>query len=183
MKYVFTIILMLLLSASIGAANISATKNDVEFCYQVAKNNSLDLKIERNADIELPLSEIEKYTICEDKWHPQIDLDEVYEVAFPKEWNCTTLEPLWYIKTCEELQNFFRNKEKTTLPKNVSHNCKISEERIDGRELKGRFILEIRKKPMRSAGETHSYKFTKIFNVKISGRCSDKTFNSKKDKE
>lgn len=69
--------------------------------------------------------------------------------------NCTTLEPLWYIKTCEELQIFFRNKEKTTLPKNVSHNCQISEELIDGRELKGRFILEIRKKPMRSAGETH----------------------------
>lgn len=53
MKYVFTIILMLLLSASIGAANISATKNEVEFCYQVAKNNSLDLKIERSAIIEL----------------------------------------------------------------------------------------------------------------------------------
>lgn len=171
-KKTFATIMILLSSTSIAAANASADENMAELCFQTAKDNSLDLKIKRNVNIKLPLPEIEKYTVCEDKWHPQIDLDEVYEIDFPKEWNCNTLMPLWYIKTCDELQVFFKNKT-TVLPQNVSHNCVISEKQIDGRELKGRLVLEIRKKPMWPPSETHSYKFTKIIRLKINGRCSD----------
>ena len=182
-KNVSTIILICFFSASVGAAKISAVENTAEFCYHIAKDNSLDLKIKHNVDIELPLSEIAKHTECEDKWNPQIDLYEIYEVDFPEEWNCTTLVPLWYVKTCEEVQDFFKNKKKSHLTKGVSHNCTTSEKQIDGRELEGRFILEITKHPKWSFKETHTYKFKKNFNVKISGQCSDKTFNSENDEE
>ena len=86
MKYFYAILFFIVLSYA---------ENIAEFCFQPAKDASLDLKIKHNVDIELPLSEIAKYTICEDKWHPQVDLDVNYEIDFPKEWNCNTLVPLW----------------------------------------------------------------------------------------
>lgn len=179
MKNISITILMFFLFVGSGITNLFASENIAEFCFQPAKDASLDLKIKHNVDIELPLSKIAKYTICEDKWHPQVDLDVNYEIDFPKEWNCNTLVPLWYIKTCEELQDYFENKKTIKLSEKVSHNCEIGEELINGSELKGRFILEIRKNPMRSSGEKHSYKFTKTLNIKIIGRCFDKTLDSK----
>ena len=176
-KTFIVFLMMFLMPASIWAVSWAQTlssKEDIaEFCFQVAKDGSLDLKIKRNIDIELPLLEIDQFVVCEDKWHPQMDLDEVYEVDFPKEWNCNTLVPLWYIKTCKELQDYFSNKKITKLSQNVSHNCEISEKQIDGRMLEARFILEIKKNPVRTFSEIHSYKFEKLFRAKVSGRCSD----------
>lgn len=175
---IFIVFLMLFCPANLWAASCLQTlssKEDVaEFCFQVAKDGSLDLKIKRNIDIELPLLEVDKFVVCDDKWHPQMDLDEVYEVEFPKEWNCNTLEPLWYIKTCKELQDYFSDKKITKLSQNVSHNCETSEKQIDGRMLEARFILEIKKNPVRIFSEIHSYKFTKLFKAKVIGLCSDK---------
>lgn len=176
-KTFIVFLMMFLLPANtlaVSWARTLSSKEDIaEFCFQVAKDGSLDLKIKRNIDIELPLLEVDKFVVCDDKWHPQMDLDEVYEVEFPKEWNCNTLEPLWYIKTCKELQDYFSNKKITKLSQNVSHNCETSEKQIDGRMLEARFILEIKKNPVRIFSEIHSYKFTKLFKAKVSGRCSD----------
>ena len=40
--------------------------------------------------------------------------------------------------------------------------------------LEARFILEIKKNPVRIFSEIHSYKFTKLFKAKVIGRCPDK---------
>ena len=146
-----------------------------EFCFLVTNDSSLDLKIKRNIDIELPLFEIEKIIEYNDKWHHQVDLHEIYEVDFPKEWNCNTLVPVWYIKTFDELKVYFKNKTKTRLSEMVSHNCEIRERVINGRELEGTYILEITKNSWSLKGSS-TYRFSKNFKVKITGLCPDKKY-------
>ena len=126
-----------------GAERLSAKEDVAEYCFRIAKNGSLDIVIKRNIDIELPLFEIEKIIEYNEKWYPEIDLYENYEIKFPEEWKCQTLIPLWYIKTFNELQVFFKNKTKSKLSDQVSHNCKINEKQIDGRGLEGNYILKI----------------------------------------
>lgn len=175
---IFTFILILLLPASIWAVSWAQTlssKEDIaEFCFQVAKDGSLDLKIKRNIDIALPLFEINKYIEYNEMWHGQIDLSEIYEIKFPEEWKCQTLLPLWYVKTSNELQEFFKNKTKSKLSDQVSHNCRINEKQIDGRELEGKYILEIRKHSRKTFKKKSSYRYTQEFNAKVIGRCPDK---------
>ena len=175
---IFTFILILLLPASIWAVSWAQTlssKEDIaEFCFQVAKDASLDLKIKRNIDIELPLFEIEKIIEYNEKWDPQIDLKDDYEIDFPKEWNCQTLLPVWYIKTFNELQVFFNDKKRSKLSNLVLHNCKIKKDIINNQEIEGKYILEIRKYSMKLTKERSTYRFTKGFKVKITGPCSDK---------
>ena len=170
-------VLMLLMPSSTWAESwartISSKEDAAEFCFQVAKDSSLDLKIKHNIDIELPLFEIEKIIEYNEKWHHQVDLYEIYEIEFPKDLNCNTLVPVWYIKTFYELQDYFNNKTKTRLSELVSHNCKVREELINGRELGGEYILEIRKYSWRLEGNS-TYRFTKGFKVKIDGPCPDK---------
>lgn len=174
---IFTFILILLLPASIWAVSWAQTlssKEDIaEFCSQVAKDGSLDLKIKRNIDIELPLFEIEKIIEYNEKWDGQIDLSEDYKIKFPEEWKCQTLIPLWYIKTFNELQVFFKNKTKSKLSNLVSHNCKIKNNIIDDQELEGTYVLEIRKYSKNLTKEKSTYKFTKGFKAKVVGQCSD----------
>lgn len=101
-KTFIVFLMMFLLPANtlaVSWAQTLSSKEDIaEFCFQVAKDGSLDLKIKRNIDIELPLLEVDKFVVCEDKWHPQMDLDEVYEVDFPEEWNCIPLSLFGILK-------------------------------------------------------------------------------------
>jgi len=157
-----------------GAERLSAKEDVAEYCFRVAKNGSLDLKIKRNIDIELPLFEIEKIIEYNEKWDGQIDLSEDYKIKFPEEWKCQTLIPLWYIKTFNELQVFFKNKTKSKLSNLVSHNCKIKNNIIDDQELEGTYVLEIRKYSKNLTKEKSTYKFTKGFKAKVVGRCPDK---------
>ena len=181
----FIIFLMMSLYTNTWAESwvrtISPKEDVAEFCFQVAKDNSLDLKIKRNIDIELPLIEIEKIIEYNEKWYPEIDLFENYEIKFPEEWKCQTLIPLWYIKTFDELQVFFKNKIKSKLSNLVSHNCKIKKNIIDNRELEGNYILKIEKSSKKIYGfqftygnEKSTYKYTKGFKAKVVGRCPDK---------
>ena len=62
---------------------------------------------------------------------------------------------------------------KIKLSDDVLHSCKTNVNIVDGRILKGKFILELRKKAMWSSGEFYSYKFTKLFDLEIDGRCLD----------
>ena len=156
------------------AQRLSSKEVVAEFCFRTAKDSSLDLKIKRNIDIELPLFEIEKIIEYNEKWDGQIDLSEDYKIKFPEEWKCQTLIPLWYIKTFNELQLFFKNKTKSKLSDQVSHNCKINEKQIDGRELEGTYALEIRKYSMNLTKEKSTYRYTKGFKAKVIGRCLDK---------
>ena len=99
----------------VWTANLFAAEREARFCFQTTKDSSITLTIKRNIDIELSLIEIKNYIVCEDKWHPQIDLDIAYEVVFPEEWNCVTLVPVWSIMTCEELQKFFSDEKNKAL--------------------------------------------------------------------
>ena len=189
MIYKFSItvcaVLMLLMPSSTWAESwartISSKKDVAEFCFQVAKDGSLDLKIKHNIDIELPLFEIEKVIEYNEKWYPEIDLSEDYEIKFPEEWKCQTLVPLWYVKTFNELHVFFKNKTKSKLSNLVSHNCEIKKNVIDNRELEGNYILKIEKSSKKIYGfqftygnEKSTYKYTKGFKAKVVGRCFDK---------
>ena len=153
---------------------LSAKDDVAEFCFRTAKDNSLELKIKHNIDIELSLFEIEKIIDYNEMWYPEIDLSEIYEIKFPEEWKCQTLVPLWYIKTFNELQEFFKNKTKSKLSNLVSHNCKIKNNIIDDQELEGTYVLEIRKYSKNLTKEKSTYKFTKGFKAKVVGRCPDK---------
>ena len=153
------------------AQRISSKENVAEFCFRTAKGGSLDLNIKHNIDIELPLFEIEKIIEYNEMWHFQIDLSEIYEIKFPEEWECQTLVPLWYIKTFNELQEFFKNKTKSKLSNLVSHNCRIKKDIIDNRELEGEYTLEIRKYSVNRTKEKSTYRFTKGFKAKVVGRC------------
>ena len=151
-----------------------SSKEDVaEFCFRTAKDGSLDLEIKRNIDIELPLFEIEKIIEYNEKWDGQIDLSEDYKIKFPEEWKCQTLIPLWYIKTFNELQEFFKNKTKSKLSDQVSHNCRINEKQIDGRELEGEYVLKISKSLGFPQKARSKYTYTKGFKAKVVGKCSE----------
>ena len=139
-------VLMLLMPSSTWAeswARTISSKEDVaEFCFHMAKDSSLDLKIKHNIDIELPLFEIEKVIEYNEKWYPEIDLSEDYEIKFPEEWKCQTLVPLWYVKTFNELHVFFKNKTKSKLSNLVSHNCEIKKMLSTIENLKGIIFLK-----------------------------------------
>ena len=184
-RKILTFLLMLFCPANLWAVSsvqrLSSKEDVAEYCFRVAKNGSLDLEIKRNIDIELPLFEIEKIIEYNEKWYPEIDLYENYEIKFPEEWKCQTLIPLWYIKTFNELQVFFKNKTKSKLSDQVSHNCKINEKQIDGRGFEGNYILKIIKSTKEICGfqfimgkEKSIYKFTKGFKAKVVGRCPEK---------
>ena len=175
----FIVFLMILLlpanTLAVSWAQRLSSKEDVaEFCIQVAKDGSLDLKIKHNIDIVLPLFEINKYIEYNEMWHSQINLSEYYEIKFPEEWKCQTLVPLWYIKTSNQLQEFFKNKTKSKLSDQVSHNCRIKKNIIDNRELEGTYVLEISKFSEFLNNAHSNYKYTKGFKAKIVGRCPDK---------
>ena len=157
---------------------LSAKDDVAEFCFRTAKDSSLELKIKHNIDIELPLFEIEKIIDYNEMWYPEIDLSEIYEIKFPEEWKCQTLVPLWYIKTFNELQEFFKNKTKSKLSDQVSHHCKINGKQIDGRGLEGKYIFKIEKSTKEKYGyqfirgkEKSTYRFTKEFKAKVADRC------------
>ena len=147
--------------------------NIVEFCFRSAKDSSIELEIKRNIEIDLLLSEINKYIEYSDMWFPQLDLHEIYEVDFPKEWNCKTLLPLWHVRTFDGLQDYFSKKMKTKLSDYVKHKCEIRKKKIDERELDGAYQLEIRKKLKNAPLDSHVYQYTKKFKAKVRGRCSD----------
>ena len=75
---------------------------------------------------------------------------------------------------CNELQEFFKNKTKSKLSDQVSHNCRINEKQIDGRELEGKYILEIRKHSRKTFKKKSSYRYTQEFNAKVIGRYPEK---------
>lgn len=170
--------MMFLLPARIWAVSwaqtLSSKENIAKFCFRDIKGSSFDLEIKHNIDIVLPLFEINKYIEYNEMWHGQIDLSEIYEIKFPEEWKCQTLLPLWYVKTSNELQEFFKNKTKSKLSDQVSHNCRINEKQIDGRELEGKYILELRKHSRKTFKKKSSYRYTQEFNAKVIGRCPEK---------
>ena len=176
---------MIFFPANLWAASclqgLSSKEDVAEFCFRTAEDGSLDLEIRRTIGVALPLFEIEKIIEYNEKWYPGIDVFENYEIKFPEEWRCRTLVPLWFTKTFDELQEFFKNKVNTKLSDQVSHNCEINDKQINGRELEGNYNLEIIKSNKEICGyqfitgkEKSIYRYTKGFKAKVVGRCLDK---------
>lgn len=182
----FIIVFVFLFSTDVWAKSwsqiISLSKRDTAIsCIKDAEDGYLELKIKRNIDIPLPLTEIEKFLENDGKWNLEDEqwshglLQDVYNVNFLNDLEkmCTSLQPLWRNMYGDDLQEYFKNKTKAKLSDLVVNRCRVGEKQINGRVFEAMYILEISRTPMIEYWTTHEFKYTRGFFFKVDGLCPD----------